>query len=108
MIKKAFYFVIIAALSATPFAGINVASFSHENPLNTRTHDDTFYSKGDKLSVSESVVITVNGKPQSSNQDAFDSSLAAKGPNEDIVTVKSNNNSMTTMDRIFNFERIRF
>gem|GEM_PF-1738380 len=91
-------------LAIPPFANIE-ASFP--NDFDLKVHDANAFSKGDRVQVSESVTVTVNGKPYYT-QNISDDSKFGEFDKLNTIVVKGNTNSVTTMDKIFNAERLRF
>ncbi|WP_218584705.1 hypothetical protein [Candidatus Nitrosotalea sp. TS] len=87
-------------------ANLGVSLPSHSD-LSSKPHDVNTYSKGDSIQVSESVSVAVNGKPY---ETPSSSSNPPPGNFDQLntITVKENSNSVTTMDKIFNSERLRF
>ena len=64
------YLIVIILLAAAPLANLGVSSYLNNdlpNIQHTRTTDGTYY-KGEKLAVSEHVLIVVNGKPYDQDQ----------------------------------------
>src|SRR5579885_799446 len=96
--------VIMVLLAIPPFANIE-ASFP--NDFDLKVHDANAFSKGDRVQVSESVTVTVNGKPYYT-QNISDDSKFGEFDKLNTIVVKGNTNSVTTMDKIFNAERLRF
>ena len=94
-------------LAIPPLANLGISAPVHDSNLSSaKTYDAHTYSKGDSIRVSESVTVAVNGKPYSIQSSSSDSQSGEF--DNHIVTVKENSNSVTTLDKIFNFERLRF
>src|SRR5574340_1484960 len=111
MIKNGkIYLIMIVLLTAAPLA--NLGAFSDFNNTlpniqHFKIHDDVSYSKGDKLAVSERVLIVVNGIPYNQDQNISNNLVSEEYNKIKIVTVKEITNTITTMESIFNFKRIR-
>ena len=100
------YLVAVLALAILPLANLTISPASHSS-LSIKPHDANTYSKGDSIQVSESVSVSVNGKTYGT-QSSPDTSSSGNFDELNTITVKPNSNSVTTMDKIFNSERLRF
>ncbi len=103
--------IVIVLLATAPLAHLGTSSYLNNalpNIPHVKMSDGTSYSKGDKLAVSEHVLIVVNGKPYDQTQNISDNMLSEKYGEIKITTVKEITNTVTTMESIFNFKRIRF
>ncbi|MDE2026605.1 MAG: hypothetical protein KGJ07_09035, partial [Patescibacteria group bacterium] len=96
--------VAVVLLGILPFANIHGPFPGY---IDLKAHYANAFSKGDRVKVSESVTVVVNGRAYSA-QNASDDSKIGEFVKLSTVVVKENTNSVTTMNSIFNAERLRF